>query len=231
MSSIYFIYAWVFVIVYPHGFTRVLRHLFACNLFLILKASRRRGNNVANKTSFNQDDIITGFASLPPSRQLKKQTSAAQLACTPLQSGPGYGSNTAPGKSKKSQKTHCRGGSEVSALLPHAFEVTPIQIGNSLPITYDAEDMKARPESVNYSALPNQLMNIHSSSTASASISQSLSNKSKSSRNNSDVDTRCALKPSAVKKKKPVGIMFKFNAMLSKKQDRIEKERSRFYHT
>ena len=130
---------------------------------------------------------------------------------------------------KKHRKTHRRAESEVTALSAHALDVMSIPTGNALStgVNYNAEDVKARPESVNLSTLADQSWILKSSSTAAASTSAKPSN-TVATRLHSQVDTRAAIKPSAVKKKKNPGVLFSFNTMLTKKQDRIDREKARF---
>ena len=104
-----------------------------------------------------------------------------------------------------------------------------IPTGNALStgVNYNAEDVKARPESVNLSTLADQSWILKSSNTAAASTSAKPPN-AVATRLHSHVDTRAAIKPSAVKKKKNPGVLFSFNTMLTKKQDRIDREKARF---
>ena len=131
---------------------------------------------------------------------------------------------------KKHRKTHRRAESEVTALSSHALEAVHVPTGKTLSVgvKYNSEDVKARPESVNLSLLSDQPWNVKSSSTAVASKPKSNNAFAISARLNSQIDTRSAIKPSAVKKKKNPGVLFSFNTMLTKKQDRIDREKARF---
>jgi len=130
---------------------------------------------------------------------------------------------------KKHRKTHRRAESEVTALSSQALEAISIPTGNALStgVHYNAEDVKSRPESVNLSSLANETWNLKSSSTAPASSAKA-NNAAAGARLHSQIDTRAAIKPSAVKKKKNPGVLFSFNTMLTKKQDRIDREKARF---
>ena len=173
--------------------------------------------------------VASSTCSAPQVPQLKKQSSSQQLVVHTSKSfaspDPGNSSAIAEAASgnaaKKFRKGHRRAESEVT--VSHALEAVPISL-NSIGVNFHEEDVKARPESVNLSALPDS-WNPKTSGNASGvkpNHGTFLSNRLNA------IDTRSAIKPSAVKKKKNPGVLFSFNTMLSKKQDKIEREKARY---
>ena len=170
----------------------------------------------------------------PQQPQLKKQASEQSIERCQSKSD-AFPTNVVPGISatdgqapKKHRKTHRRAESEVTVLSSNALEAMSISVGNSLSnaITYNAEDVKARPESVNLSALADKSW--QPGDIATPSVVKLHQAHLVTNRLRSHVDTRSTIKPSAVKKKKNPGVLFSFNTMLSKKQDKIEREKARY---